>query len=81
VRNRGNNSLENFAIHIYRIEAATYQGIVDELGAECVDKSLWENVPEGGAIFFYAFRLEKEFIKGAEESKGATDKKVERIKA
>ncbi|MDI6888837.1 MAG: hypothetical protein QMC78_03985 [Methanocellales archaeon] len=63
VRNKQSEALENFAIRIYRIEAATYQGLVDELGAECIDKSLWRNVPEGAPIFFYAFKLEDKFVK------------------
>jgi len=63
VRNRQSGALENFAIRIYRIEAATYQGLVDELGTECIDKSLWRNVPEGAPIFFYAFKLEDRFVK------------------
>lgn len=63
VRNKQSGELENFAIRIYRIEAATYQGLVDELGTECIDKSLWQNVPEGAPIFFYAFKLEDKFVK------------------
>jgi len=63
VRNQQSGELENFAIRIYRIEAATYQGLIDELGTECIDKSLWQNVPEGAPIFFYAFKLEDKFVK------------------
>ncbi len=65
VRNKQSGALENFAIRIYRIEAATYQGLVDELGAECIDTSLWRNVPEGAPVFFYAFKLENRLVKNA----------------
>lgn len=81
VRNVETKSLENLAIHIYRIEAATYQGLVDDFGAKCVDKSLWENVPKGGAIFFYAFRIEEQFIKDTEKPRGGIKKEAEWLKA
>ncbi|MCD5409955.1 MAG: hypothetical protein LRZ87_04260 [Methanocellales archaeon] len=82
VRNIETKSLEDFAIHIYRIEAATYQGLVDDLGAKCVDKSLWENVPDGEVIFFYAFRVEEQFIKDTETEKPKDEMKQEKwIKA
>ncbi|ATZ61442.2 MAG: hypothetical protein BME93_05065 [Methanosarcinales archaeon Met12] len=76
VRNIETKSLEDFAIYIYRIESATYQGLVDELGAKCVDKSLWKNVPEGGATFFYAFRVEEQFIKDTKKSKDDMKKEI-----
>ncbi len=78
VRNIETKSLEDFAIHIYRIEAAIYQGLVDDLGAKCVDKSLWENVPDGEAVFFYAFRVEEQFIKDNGTKKSKDDMRREK---
>lgn len=63
VRNSSNGILESIAINIDKIAAVTYEGLVKELGRDCVDKSLWKDVPEGEAIFFYSLKLEDEFVK------------------
>ena len=63
VRNTDSGRLENMAVNIDKVAAVTYQGLVDELGEDCVDKNLWKDVPEGGAIFFYSIKLEKDFVK------------------
>ncbi len=63
VRNVSNGRLESIAVNINKIAAVTYEGLVKELGKDCVDKSLWKDVPEGDAIFFYSLKLENEFVK------------------
>jgi hypothetical protein len=63
VRNENNGRLENIAVNIDKIAAVTYDGLVKELGRDCVDKTLWKDVPEGEAIFFYSLRLENDFVK------------------
>lgn len=63
VRNQKTGRLENIAVNIDKIAAVTYDGLVKELGKDCVDKSLWKDVPEGEAIFFYSLKLENEFVK------------------
>lgn len=63
VRNANTGRLENIAVNIDKIGAVTYDGLVKELGEDCVDKDLWKDVPEGEAIFFYSLRLENDFIK------------------
>ena len=63
VRNSSNGSIESIAVNIDKIAAVTYEGLVRELGRDCVDKSLWKDVPEGEAIFFYSLSLEDQFIK------------------
>ena len=63
VLNSKNGSLDSIAINIDKIAAVTYDGLVKELGRDCVDKSLWKDVPEGEPIFFYSLKLEKEFVK------------------
>ena len=62
VKNTRNNQLEDVAVNIRKIEAATYKGLVEEFGEECVDAHLWENVPEGSVIFFYSFNLETDLV-------------------
>jgi hypothetical protein len=62
VKNSRNNQLEDVAVNITKIEAATYKGLVDEFGAKCVDAHLWEEVPEGSVIFFYSFNLETDLV-------------------
>ncbi len=63
VRNIRNGRLEDIAVNIDKIAAVTYEGLVKELGRDCVDKSMWRDVPEGDAIFFYSLKLENEFVK------------------
>ena len=63
VRNSNNGHLENMAINVDKIAAVTYEGLVKELGEGCVDKSLWKDVPEGEAIFFYSLKLEHDVVK------------------
>lgn len=63
VRNANSGRLENIAINIDKIAAVTYEGLVKELGEDCVDKNLWKDVPEGEAIFFYSLKLESDFVK------------------
>lgn len=63
VRNTDSGRLENMAVNIDKIAAVTYSGLVKELGGDCVDRNLWKDVPEGGAIFFYSIKLEKDFVK------------------
>lgn len=63
VRNTDSGRLENLAINIDKVAAVTYDGLVEELGEDCVDRNLWKDVPEGGAIFFYSLKLEKDFVK------------------
>jgi len=63
VLNSNNGSLDSIAINIDKIAAVTYEGLVKELGKDCVDKSLWKDVPEGEPIFFYSLKLENEFVK------------------
>ncbi|MFQ6055489.1 MAG: hypothetical protein ACE5J3_05855 [Methanosarcinales archaeon] len=63
VRNKYNGLLEDFAVYLYKIEAATYEGLVKKLGYEKVDKELWKDVPEGSVLFFYGIKLENELIK------------------
>lgn len=63
VRNANSGRLENMAVNIDKIAAVTYEGLVKELGGDCVDKNLWKDVPEGEAIFFYSLKLENDFVK------------------
>ncbi len=63
VRNKNSGRLENIAVNIDKIAAVTYEGLVKELGKDCVDKNLWKDVPDGDAIFFYSLRLENDFVK------------------
>lgn len=63
VRNVDSGILESIAVNIEKIAAVTYEGLVKELGKDCVDKTLWKDVPEGEAIFFYSLKLENEFVK------------------
>lgn len=63
VRNANSGRLENIAVNIDKIAAVTYEGLVKELGEDCVDKNLWKDVPEGEAIFFYSLKLENDFVK------------------
>jgi len=56
-------SLKAIAVNIDKIAAVTYDGLVKELGKDCVDKSLWKDVPQGDPIFFYSLKLESEFVK------------------
>ncbi len=62
VRNTDSGRLENMAINIEKIAAVTYESLIRELGDGCVDKNLWNDVPEGEPIFFYSFKLDK-FVK------------------
>jgi hypothetical protein len=62
VRNSDSGRLENMAINIEKIAAVTYEGLVRELGEGCVDRNLWNDVPEGEPIFFYSFKLDQ-FVK------------------
>ncbi len=62
VRNSDSGRLENMAINIEKIAAVTYEGLVKELGKGCVDRNLWNDVPEGEPIFFYSFMLDQ-FVK------------------
>ncbi len=62
VRNTDSGHLENMAINIEKIAAVTYESLIRELGDGCVDKNLWNDVPEGEPIFFYSFKLDK-FVK------------------
>ncbi len=62
VRNTDSGRLENMAINIEKIAAVTYESLVRELGDGCVDRNLWNDVPEGEPIFFYSFKLDK-FVK------------------
>ncbi len=62
VRNTDSGRLENMAINIEKIAAVTYESLIRELGNGCVDKNLWNDVPEGEPIFFYSFKLDK-FVK------------------
>ncbi|HEX7627754.1 MAG TPA: hypothetical protein VF354_02395 [Candidatus Methanoperedens sp.] len=63
VRNSNNGLVEDIAVNIDKIAAVTYDGLIKELGKDCVDKSLWKDVPEGEAIFFYSLKLENDFVK------------------
>lgn len=63
VRNSSNGDIEGIAVNVDKIAAVTYDGLVKELGKDCVDKNLWKDVPEGEAIFFYSLKLENEFVK------------------
>lgn len=63
VRNVNNGKLESIAVNIDKIAAVTYDGLVKELGGDCVDKNLWKDVREGEAIFFYSLKLESDFVK------------------
>ncbi len=62
VRNLATCKFEDFAIYMDKIGAFTYEGLVEELGKDCVDKKLWEDVPEGEVIFFYSFHVEKDLV-------------------
>jgi hypothetical protein len=62
VRNSDSGRLENLAIDIEKIAAVTYEGLVKELGGGCVDRNLWNDVPEGEPIFFYSFKIDQ-FVK------------------
>jgi len=62
IRNTDSGRLENMAINIEKIAAVTYESLIRELGDGCVDKNLWNDVPEGEPIFFYSFKLDK-FVK------------------
>ncbi len=59
VRNTDSGRLENIAINIEKIAAVAYESLVRELGEGCVDRNLWNDVPEGEPIFFYSFKLDK----------------------
>ena len=71
VKNSQRKFLEDFAIHIHKIEAATYEDLVEEFGEECIDTSLWNEVPEGSVIFFYSFKMETDLVK--QHSKRGTE--------
>jgi hypothetical protein len=62
VRNSDSGRLENMAINIEKIAAVTYEGLVRELGEGCVDRNLWNDVPDGEPIFFYSFKFDQ-FVK------------------
>ncbi len=62
VMNTDSGRLENMAINIDKIAAVTYESLVNELGEGCVDRNLWNDVPQGEPIFFYSFKLDK-FVK------------------
>ncbi len=62
VKNSDSGRLENMAINIDKIDAVTYDGLVRELGKDCVDRNLWNEVPDGEPIFFYSFKLDQ-FVK------------------
>jgi hypothetical protein len=62
VKNSQNEHSDDFAINIDKIEAATYQGLVEEFGEDCVDSHLWDDVPDGSIIFFYSVKLEKDLV-------------------
>ncbi len=62
VRNSDSGRLENMAINIEKIAAVTYEGLVRELGEGCVDRTLWNDVPDGEPIFFYSFKFDQ-FVK------------------
>lgn len=62
VRNSDSGRLENMAINIEKIAAVTYEGLVKELGEGCVDRNLWNDVPDGEPIFFYSFKFDQ-FVK------------------
>ena len=62
VKNNQTKQLEDLAINIDKIEAATYEGLVEEFGEGCVDASLWDDVPDGSMVFFYSFKLEKDLV-------------------
>ncbi len=64
VRNKGSGLiLTDLAVFIEKVGAATYEGLVSELGEDCVDKRLWKDVPAGDVIFFYSLRREDDFVK------------------
>lgn len=63
IKNSHINELEDLAINIDKIEAATYNNLVGEFGEECVDAHLFDNLPEGSFIFFYSFKLETDLVK------------------
>lgn len=63
VRSEGRGVMADFAVSIDKVVAATYEGLVEEMGEDCVDKRLWKDVPEGDVIFFYSLHREDEFVK------------------
>jgi len=64
VRNTGSGLIiMDFAVCIEKVGAATYEGLVSEMGEDCVDKRLWKDVPAGDVIFFYSLRREDEFVR------------------
>ena len=71
VKNSQKKFLEDFAINIHKIEPATYEGLVEEFGEECIDTSLWDEVPEGSVIFFYSFKVETDLV--MQHSKRSTE--------
>ncbi|MDF1556622.1 MAG: hypothetical protein P1P80_00355 [ANME-2 cluster archaeon] len=62
VMNNVDKRMQDFAVNIDKIEAATYKGLVEEFGKGCVDASLWDDVPDGSVVFFYSFKLETELV-------------------
>ncbi|OYT64058.1 hypothetical protein B6V01_004275 [Methanosarcinales archaeon ex4572_44] len=66
VRNSGSGIIiTDFAVCIEKVGAATYEGLVSEMGEDCVDKRLWRDVPAGDVIFFYSLRREDEFVRSS----------------
>ena len=57
IKSTNKNSPEDFAIKLDRVEAATYNEVVNEVGRDAVDRSLWEEVGEDNVIFFYSFAV------------------------
>jgi hypothetical protein len=67
VKNKKTGAVVDFAVNIDKVGAATYEGLVQEMGEDCVDRNLWKDVPEGDVIFFYSLHREDEFVKAEEE--------------
>ncbi|MHC1602249.1 MAG: hypothetical protein ACXQS4_03350 [Methermicoccaceae archaeon] len=56
VLNRRTREIEPFVAEVVKVEAATYDELVAEVGESLVDIELWRTVGRGEPIFFYLLK-------------------------
>ncbi|HIH69872.1 hypothetical protein [Methermicoccus shengliensis] len=56
VLNRRTKEVEPFVVEVVKVEAATYDELVSEVGERLVDIELWRPVGRGEPIFFYLLK-------------------------
>lgn len=65
VRNYRTSKIEDIAISIKAIVAATYENLEKEIGEKSLDRTLWKDVGEDKEIFFYSFELEEDLVENS----------------